>query len=341
MMKKSSNQSDFRSNNISKKINEKNKNEKDYIIISDKPFIFTKKKIKKVGDLIGKTDLTKKEEDEFCFEKEDLSEKFFEKYFSLYNQAIDDKQKIPNASKFDSSLLFKTEKKQKNIQKEENNEQESRKTDKKNQQNEIEERNKFTNSIYQKVLEEERLERLKKKKKFKTYISIVYITQCKLESLEGIHTSLQELLPKVKIDIKIPQLYVDNKLDKIYLIQKLNLSKNNISFIHKDITFLPNLKILDLSFNLISDFNNIQELKNIQKLISLNLRGNKICLINGYRQFMIELCPILSQLDTAEITEKELDIVHFKGSRFGEKRKNGHGEIIKYPNPFKSINKNI
>lgn len=203
----------------------------------------------------------------------------------------------------------------------------------------IEERNNFTYSIYQKVLEEERLEKLKKKKQFRNYISTIYIIQCHLETLEGIHTSLQELLPEIKIDIKIPKSIIDNNMDRIYFIQKLNLSENNITFIHKDITLIPNLKILDLGNNLITDLNKVKELQNINKLMFLILRGNKICMIRGYRQFIIELCPVLSQLDSAEVSEKELEIIHFKGSRFGEKRENGHGKIIRYPNPFKKLGK--
>ena len=130
-------------------------------------------------------------------------------------------------------------------------------------------------------------------------------------------------------------------MDRIYFIQKLNLSENDITFVHKDITLMPNLKILDLGNNLITDLNKVTELQNIEKLMFLTLRGNKICMIRGYRQFIIELCPVLSQLDTAEVSEKELEIIHFKGSRFGEKRENGHGKIIYYPNPFKRLGKDF
>ena len=49
----------------------------DYIIKSGKPLIFKKKKIKKVSDLIGKGKFNKKEEEDFSWENEDLSEKFF------------------------------------------------------------------------------------------------------------------------------------------------------------------------------------------------------------------------------------------------------------------------
>ena len=204
---------------------------------------------------------------------------------------------------------------------------------------ELEDKNDFTQSIYEKVLKQERLEKLKKKKQFRNYISTVYIIQCELESLEGIHTSLEKLLPPIKIDVKVPKNFLDNNLERIYFIQKLNLSENKLTFIHKDISLIPNLKILDLSDNLISDLNKVKNLQFIQKLIFLTLRGNKVCLIRGYRQFVIELCPLLTHLDTAEVTEKELEIIHFKGSRFGEKRLNGHGRVIKYPNPFKYLDK--
>ena len=304
--------------------------------------IFKKKKIKKVGDLIGKGNYNKKEEEDFSWENEDLSEKFFEKYFSLNHNIDGDKSKQKMSNKELSNEVLKSNK-EKNIQENDNVlnilqnfDNNGKKSGNKNIKD-IEERNNFTYSIYQKVLEEERLEKLKKKKQFRTYISTVYIIQCHLETLEGIHTSLQELLPEVNIDVKIPKSVIDNKMDRIYFIQKLNLSDNDITFIHKDLTLIPNLKILDLGNNLITDLNRVTELQNINKLMFLILRGNKICMIRGYRQFIIELCPVLSQLDTAEVSEKELEIIHFKGSRFGEKRENGHGKIIRYPNPFKKL----
>ena len=317
----------------------------DYIIKSGKPLIFKKKKIKKVGDLIGKGNFNKKEEEDFSWENEDLSEKFFEKYFSVIHIDPDKtKQKISNNEMIKSNSSHKNDK---NLQENDNVlnilqnfDNNGKKSGNKNMKD-IEERNNFTYSIYQKVLEEERLEKLKKKKQFRTYISTVYITQCHLETLEGIHTSLQELLPEIKIDIQIPKSIIDNKMDRIYFIQKLNLSENDITFVHKDIALMPNLKILDLGNNLITDLNKVKELQNIEKLMFLTLRGNKICMIRGYRQFIIELCPVLSQLDTAEVSEKELEIIHFKGSRFGEKRENGHGRIIHYPNPFKRLGKDF
>ena len=327
-----------------------NKNKGDYIIKCAQPLIFKKKKIKKVSDLFNKENFDKKEEEDFSLENEDLSEKFFEKYFQLKIEPDkNSKNKIPKSSpqlqklqiSINTSNKLSFEQKEKTINKNINNEINiSNGRNNNNYINDLDEKNEFTQSIYEKVLKEERLEKLKKKKQFRTYISTVYITQCQLESLEGIHSSLEKLLPPIKIDVKVPKYFLDNNLERVYFIQKLNLSENKLSFIHKDIALIPNLKILDLSNNLITDLNKVKELQNIQKLILLTLRGNKICLIRGYRQFIIELCPLLTHLDAAEVSEKELDIIHFKGSRFGEKRLNGHGKVIKYPNPFKYLNKN-
>ena len=316
----------------------------DYIIKSGKPLIFKKKKIKKVSDLLEKGNFDKKEEEDFSLENEDLSEKFFEKYFQLQIEPEKPKNKLLQSSpqmqklhmsinKLTQSQKEKTDKNENEINLFEKEEKEGRNRTRKD----LEDKNNFTKSIYEKVLKQERLEKLKKKKQFRTYISTVYIIQCQLETLEGIHTSLEKLLPPLNIDVQIPKIFIENNLERIYLIQKLNLSDNNLTCIHKDISLIPNLKMLDLSNNLLSDLNKVKELQNIQKLLFLTLRGNKICLIRGYRQFIIELCPLLTHLDTAEVSEKELEIIHFKGSRFGEKRLNGHGKVIKYPNPFKYL----
>ena len=327
-----------------------NKFKGDYIIKSAKPLIFRKKKIKKVSDLFDKGNFDKKEEEDFSLENEDLSEKFFEKYFQyqIIPEKSPIKNNVPNSStqikklqiNLSNSNKLSFEQKEKTLNKNNINNIINLNNGRNSNNEDLDEKNDFTQSIYEKVLKEERLEKLKKKKQFRTYISTVYITQCQLESLEGIHTSLEKLLPPLRIDVKVPKIFLDNNLERIYFIQKLNLSENKLSSIHKDLCLIPNLKILDLSNNLITDLNKVKELQNIQKLIFLTLRGNKICLIRGYRQFIIELCPLLTHLDAAEVSEKELDIIHFKGSRFGEKRLNGHGKVIKYPNPFKYLDNN-
>jgi len=65
-------------------------------------------------------------------------------------------------------------------------------------------------------------------------------------------------------------------------------------------------------------------------LINLTLHGNSIEHIKGYRNFIIELVPKLEKLDFTLVSEKELDIIHFKGSRYGELR-DKLGNIVSYP----------
>lgn len=53
------------------------------------------------------------------------------------------------------------------------------------------------------------------------------------------------------------------------------------------------------------------------------------------------MCEVLQQLDSAEVTEKELEVIHFGGSKFGEVRENGNGKVIKYPTKKKYNKKNL
>ena len=161
---------------------DENKNKGDYIIKSGKPLIFRKKKIKKVSDLFDKGNFDKKEEEDFSLENEDLSEKFFEKYFQYQIEPEKSKNKITQSSPQIQKLLLSSklspEKKENtsiikneiNIKEEKNSRNKSVK--------DLEDKNNFTQSIYEKVLKEERLEKLKKKKQFRNYISTVYIIQC-------------------------------------------------------------------------------------------------------------------------------------------------------------------
>ena len=68
---------------------------------------------------------------------------------------------------------------------------------------------------------------------------------------------------------------------------------------------------------------NLIVLKNIRRL------GNPIDHIKGYRNFIIEMCPLLEKLDGAVISEKELDIIKFHGSRYGEVR-DKKGNVRRY-----------
>ena len=326
----------------------------------------------------NKSELGKKKEKNTGEDYDDLSEEFFKKYFEKYNEylLIKQKEEEKEKKKIDSRLkelekqLEKEKKKgeeddediisieDESFKKNNNQKESSLNNSKENQINKIRDTRKIktkktfdidsdsddleekrnTNNILHSLtspLFNFNIELKKTKKKtarFQKYISSVIINYCQLESLENIGESLNLLLPTITFEMP-------SNFKKIDLIQWLDLSNNKLSFINKDICTLVNLKILNLNDNLFTDINKITNLSEMKNLISLSFIGNKMTKIPGYRQFVIEMCSILQQLDSAQVTEKELEVIHFGGSKFGEIRENGNGKVIKYPNPFEKKNK--
>ena len=157
--------------------------------------------------------------------------------------------------------------------------------------------------------------------KFKKYCNAFNVSNNKLTTIEGIHTVLEQLLP---------DLTFDSKLSKVQLIQWIDISRNKLTSIHKDICELPYLKILYVHGNNIQEIGKVVALGQCKSLTSLTLYGNPMDHIKGYRNFIIEMCPLLEKLDGAVISEKELDIIKFHGSRYGEVR-DKKGNVRKYP----------
>lgn len=168
--------------------------------------------------------------------------------------------------------------------------------------------------------EDDKFEAPKKKVKYLTYTNSLVLHSNTIKSLKNIHSVLEDVL----IDPK----FLTNR-SKVDLIQWIDISHNCIEDIHEDIIKLPFLKIFYCHANHISKIENVQILKKCKLLMSLTLHGNPIEHIKGYRHFVIEIVPSLEKLDFTLVSEKELDIIHFKGSRYGEKRKNG--DIKEYP----------
>ena len=157
--------------------------------------------------------------------------------------------------------------------------------------------------------------------KFKKYCNAFNVSNNKLTTIEGIHTVLEQLLP---------DLTFESKLSKVQLIQWIDISRNKLTSIHKDICELPYLKILYVHGNNIQEIGKVVALGQCKSLTSLTLYGNPIDHIKGYRGFIIEMCPLLEKLDGAVISEKELDVIKFHGSRFGEVR-DKKGNVKRYP----------
>jgi hypothetical protein len=163
----------------------------------------------------------------------------------------------------------------------------------------------------------------KRKIKYVNYTNAIILHSNQIRSFEKVDYTLNTILP----DIDFFAMPNRNKLD---LIQWIDISHNKIEEIHPDLLNLKFLKILYCHANHIKEIEKIMILNNCQSLLNLTLHGNPIEQIKGYRQFVVEIVPSLEKLDFTLVSEKELDIIFHKGSRWGEKR-NRNGEVIEYP----------
>lgn len=163
----------------------------------------------------------------------------------------------------------------------------------------------------------------KRKIKYVTYTNALILHSNQIRSFEKVDYTLNSILP----DIDFFAMPNRNKLD---LIQWIDISHNKIEEIHPDLMNLKFLKILYCHANHIKEIEKIILLRNCQSLLNLTLHGNPIEQIKGYRQFIVEIVPSLEKLDFTLVSEKELDIIYHKGSRWGEKR-NRAGEVVEYP----------
>ena len=187
----------------------------------------------------------------------------------------------------------------------------------KNESNEI-----YEGKLRDDISEDAKQSQEKKRKiKFKKYCNAFNVSNNKLITIEGIHRVLDSLLP---------ELTFPSKLSKVQLIQWIDISRNKLTNIHKDICELPYLKILYVHGNNIQEIEKVTALGNCKSLTALTLYGNPMDHIKGYRNFIIEMCPLLEKLDGAVISEKELDIIKFHGSRYGEVR-DKKGNVRRYP----------
>lgn len=174
-----------------------------------------------------------------------------------------------------------------------------------------------------KVQEEPKVEGPKKKVKYIKYTNSLIIHSNRINSFQGVKTVLENVLPDVETKL------VNNR-NKLDLLQWIDISHNRVEEIHEDIIDLPFLKILYCHANYIKEIESVLNLRRCKSLINLTLHGNPIEQIKGYRNYIIEIVSNLEKLDFTLVSDKELDIVFHKGSRYGEKR-NKKGKVIEYP----------
>jgi hypothetical protein len=312
------------------------------ILISAKPLVFKKKNITKISELVMKN---KKRDDEEQNDEHDddsydnLTEEFFEKYFScikLNDKHASIKDTINNQTPLEDSDIYLQSSPNKTVRKGSyKNQTELNSPNKKDKENKI---LTIRDHLEQHITSLVTLPKPKKKTmQYKEYISTIIISNCNIDSVKHIHIDIADLLQEYAAS----SIKNANIIASINNIQLVDLSFNKLKYIDEDIALLPNLKIMKLNNNELNDLNKIRNLGKIKTLVSLNLTNNGICKIKGYRQFIIEMCEVLQQLDSAEVTEKELEVIHFGGSKFGEVRENGNGKVIKYPTKKKYNKKNF
>jgi len=170
---------------------------------------------------------------------------------------------------------------------------------------------------------EEKKDTVKKVVKYLTYTNAVILHSNQIESLSGIHDVLNTIL-------LFPKFSLSNAHSKLDFIQWIDISSNHLTEIHPDILNLRYLKILYAHANYINEIKKVEILADCKCLINLTLHGNPIEQIKGFRHFIVELIPMLEKFDFTLISEKELDIIYHKGSRYGEKR-NKAGAVTEYP----------
>ncbi|KAK2588791.1 hypothetical protein KPH14_001667 [Odynerus spinipes] len=85
----------------------------------------------------------------------------------------------------------------------------------------------------------------------------------------------------------------------------LDLSFNDINEIGDDIAKFPNLKILYLHGNNISNINDILKLRKLCNMRALTLHGNPVETLSYYRGYIINVMPQLVNLDFSRITKSE------------------------------------
>jgi len=193
---------------------------------------------------------------------------------------------------------------------------------KENEVTEVRRNEKFSENKMKMDNEEEGVQQ-KKKVKYLTYNNAVILHSNKIKTLMNIKNVFNEILPEVSF-------LTGKNRSKIDLIQWIDLSHNMLVEIHPDILILPFLKIFYCHANCIEEINSVAVLSQCKSLLNLTLHGNPIEHIKGYRHYIIELVPSLEKLDYTLVSEKELDIIFHRGSRYGEKR-DKNGRVIAYP----------
>jgi hypothetical protein len=91
-------------------------------------------------------------------------------------------------------------------------------------------------------------------------------------------------------------------------LMKLDLSQNKISGGLDNLSGCVELIQLDLIDNQISSIDSLRPLSNLHNLLSLELHGNPVTEVEGYREKIFELCNALEVLDGLNVEGQEVSL---------------------------------
>lgn len=113
--------------------------------------------------------------------------------------------------------------------------------------------------------------------------------------------------------------FAKRSLDDHAALGWLDLSFNEIGEIGEEIASFPNLKILYLHGNNVSDINDVRKLTGLRNLRSFTLHGNPVENIPYYRGYVVYILPQLTALDFSAVLaaerKKPLPVGFFKMTR--------------------------
>jgi len=117
-----------------------------------------------------------------------------------------------------------------------------------------------------------------------TFFDVV-ISHNKVEAIPSL-ASLESL---VKLSAAHNQLRVFPDLSANTTLRELRLNDNKISTIPDYIQRMPSLEILDLGNNRITNWSDVKSLSGCFHLMNLNLKGNKICDMDDFKEKVIKI----------------------------------------------------
>ncbi|KAJ1929999.1 hypothetical protein FBU59_006996, partial [Linderina macrospora] len=154
----------------------------------------------------------------------------------------------------------------------------------------------------------------------------------KLNTLVVSHNQLEDIpkMPKLgelkKISAAHNLLRIVPDLTSYPLLKELRLNDNKLTGVPEEIRQCSSLTVLDLGNNLLKDWVAVAALSSLMHLDNLNLKGNPVCELDGYRERILKMVPTLRILDGQRFDEKFLE---------RKQKRKRHAEFMKQREEFR------